>query len=529
MSIRLLAVTLIALAFATSAPVLAAAQLDCDEVEELPLDVFRGNSPSGAPWEVHTAALSGDLAVVDSPFESVGTVGERGSLYVHRREAAGWVLEQRLDLFDALAPQTGISDFADQWTLAGETLFVRYRDGSLPASPRRVAVFENVGGLWQKTQTIDSDPAFFQTGIFGSLLAADGDRLVIGSFASVAFQGFAPGTLENYERDAGGTWQRVQLTTGVNVQPMEPREVDLDGDRLAVLYGDLFVYGSGPGGWTLEHEVDVASLPSNQPGQTAVSVAVSGDRVVLGGFYDARTFVFDVSTPGTATLCQEIEPYMYPGRDFNPPYTSLVAAEGDFLVVAVAEDWAGYPTVRLFEWMNDAYRPFDVLRAGAGVSAVSIEGARAFVAAPWLPPNAPVDADARLEVRRLDGARAVPHCGGSASLLASGSGAAPFDAARVHGYDLPPGAAVLLVAGPEAGTTIVGSETLCIGAAQGLGRFGAPVAATTAGGFAIDTAAMDLSAVTQWLVTGATFTLQGVYREGGAARVTNALRIRLCD
>ncbi|MEM9381528.1 MAG: hypothetical protein AAGB93_16355 [Planctomycetota bacterium] len=513
---------------ALAAPALA--QLDCNSVEELPLDVFRGSAPGGLlPQEVHSAALSGDLAVVDAPLEPVGTVGEVGALYVHRREADGWVLEQRLDLFDALAPQTGFSDFADQWALAEDTLFVRYRDGSLPASPRRVAVFESVDGLWQKTQTIDSDPAFFQTGIFGSLIAADGGRLVIGSFASIAFQGFEPGTLENYERDAGGTWQRVQLTTGVNVQPTGPREVALEGDRLAVLYGDLLVFGARMAGWTLEHEVDVESLPSGTGGQTAVSVAVAGDRAVLGGFDEARTFVFDVSAPGTTTLLQEIAPYTYPGRDFNPPYTSLVAAEGDFLVVAVAEDWVGYPTIRLFEWVDDAYRPFDVLRAGAGVSAVSIDGARAFVAAPWLPPDAPVDADARLEVRPLDGARAVPHCGGSASLLASGSGAAPFEDARVHGYELPPGATVLLVAGPVPGATIVGKGRLCIDAAQGLGRFGAPLSASTAGGFAVDTDSMDLSAVTQWLVAGASFTLQGVYRDAGEARVTNALRIRLCD
>lgn len=507
----------------------ALAQLDCEGLELLPLDVFQGSVPAGAPWEIHTAVLGGDLAVVDSPNEPVGTLGERGALYIHRRTTGGWILEQTLNLFDALAPQTGFSDFADQWALDDGTLFVRYRDGSLPLSPRRIAVFEAINGVWQKTQTIDSDPAFFQEGIFGAFLAADAGRLVVGSFAAVAFQGHAPGTLESFERDALGFWVRVDLTTGVNLQPTGPREVALEGDRLAVSYGDLYVYERIPTGWRLEHQVDVSMLPSSVPGQTGVSVALADDRLVLGSLYDARTFVFDLQGPGTITLMQAIEAYAFPGRDFNPPYTALVAAEGDFLVVAVAEDWIGQPTIRFFEWYEGEYRPFDVLRAGAGISAVSLDGGRAFVAAPWLDPSSPVAADARLEVRPLDDARAVPHCGGAATLLASGSGAAPFDDAQINGYDLPAGTTVLLAAGPTPGITMFGSATLCIDTTQGFARFGAPIAATTAGTFSVRTGDMDLTSHSLWLVAGGSFTLQGVYRDGGIARETNALRITLCD
>ncbi|MEM6674311.1 MAG: hypothetical protein AAF726_15810, partial [Planctomycetota bacterium] len=247
------------------------------------------------------------------------------------------------------------------------------------------------------------------------------------------------------------------------------------------------------------------------------------------GVVDAAAYVLDLDAGSSMPVLQTIAVDDFPARSTGTPRSALVAAAGDFLVVATGDDDPGQPTIRLFEWDEGTYRTFDVLRAGAGSSAVALDAGRALLAAPWL--SAPMGsmADARLEVRRVDGARAVPLCLDVGTLLVGGSGAAPFDAATIRGYDLPPGAVALVLGGPVAGSATFGGAPLCIDATQGLARVGGPVTAGSIGSFVVPTASIDLSPLAGWLVAGATFHLQAVYRDGSGVRATNALRVTLCD
>ncbi|QDV04786.1 hypothetical protein Poly30_02790 [Planctomycetes bacterium Poly30] len=452
---------------------LAAVQFTGGPREVLPFDIFQGNLPLGYPgdWLVEKVAKRGDLVVAHSL--AVSPVdGNQGALHIHRRTSSGWQVEDVLDASDAGVSVTApFRFFGRGFALTDSTLFVPYQPDGATSEPYSVAVMERVaaGGVWGLVQTLTPHPTYGQSAGGGSFVVADGNRMVIGSPGAVF--GTPTGILETYTRGANGLWSLEQVDTSVVFPPNGGNAHLMVGDRLAISEA-VYEYGGAGVGWQLFRQANLQNVPQVSPLCFPSTVALDGTRLILGCVDYAVTIVFDLSLPPTEPAIQVIRHDETLTRDYNPPYGSLVAAEDGQLVIGVKDTAPGFCTVRHLEWYDGEYRVFDTERTGVYVGGVDIDGGESvLIAGPGAIPDAGTVAAPRFEVRPLGSVRAVPYCNGTATLLVSGSGAAPFDAARIRGYELPPGATTLVVAGLNDGFTASAGIELCIDAVQGLFQF----------------------------------------------------------
>lgn len=231
-------------------------------------------------WFGSAVAISGDRLVVGAEREG----GAVGAAYVLEfDETAGWVEQAKLEASDG-----GVGDqFGISVAISGDRIVVGARgddDNGTDAGAAYVYEADGNGG-WTETKLLASD---LEAGWFGHSVAISGDRIVVGAFRS----DLSPGAAYVYEPDGSGGWAETKIMAsdgqdndqfGISVAVSGDRIVvgaDFNHTELEDNAGAAYVYeADGSGDWT---ETAKLTESEEEAGFFGHVVAVSGDRTVVG-------------------------------------------------------------------------------------------------------------------------------------------------------------------------------------------------------------------------------------------------------
>ena len=247
-----------------------------------------GTSANRFGWSV---AIDGDRAIVGAPFFGPSNDrGNGGGAYIYERQSDGTWQEQV-----ALKPSGGdaFDEFGHSVAIDGDLAIVgNYRDEAKGQDAGAAYVYERQSdGTWiEQTQLLASDGRL--TDQFGWAVALDGNRVIVGAPSSQ--RGKPTGAAYIYERQNNGAWQEQVKLLASNGEAGDQfgSSVAIDGDRVVVgapqskvamlsTAGAAYVYErQGNGTWAEQAQL-VASDPSVGD-QFGTSVALAGDRIMVG-------------------------------------------------------------------------------------------------------------------------------------------------------------------------------------------------------------------------------------------------------
>lgn len=275
----------------------------------------------------HAVAVSGDIAVVGTPFEG----GSSGAAYVFLRSADGWSPDAYLKAWDTpFAIQ-----FGNAVGISGDTIVV----GAPNHGPGGAAyVFVRSGTSWtqQKLLTASNVAAW---DAFGASVAVSGDTIVVGAYAE----------------DSNAT--------GINGD---------QADNSALESGAAYVFVRSGSTWSQQAYLKASNTDQND--NFGWSVGVSGDTAVVGAFREASNSTGVDGDQGNDSATQAGAAYVF-GRSGTTwtqqaylkasntrngdVFGYSVAASGDTVVVGAPIQSAGgaaYVFVRgAASWFQQAY------------------------------------------------------------------------------------------------------------------------------------------------------------------------------
>jgi len=237
----------------------------------------------------YAVAASGETIAVGAPFESVSSATAAGAVYVFTRSAGGaWSLEARV-----VAADSGLVDhFGWSVALDGDTLVVGSPFDDTPGvfDHGSAYVFTRNSGAWtQQAKLLASDGV--ANDVFGSSIALDGDRVLVGAPQADGVGQSNRGAAYLFERN-GAVWSEVTK--------LEPSDglandkfgsaVSVDSDTIAIgspfhdaagsNAGAAYVYFGASGSWALQQKLtDIGAVFVDNFG---TSLAVEGDRLAVG-------------------------------------------------------------------------------------------------------------------------------------------------------------------------------------------------------------------------------------------------------
>jgi hypothetical protein len=243
-------------------------------VEEVRLEAQDASYGAGfGTW----VAIDGDVAVVGAGGDDQAGDGA-GAAYVFRRTTQGWVQESKLIANDA-APN---AVFGGSVAVAGDTIAVgAYSDDSVAFQAGAAYVFTYSGGTWsQQAKLLPTLQAADQR--FGFSIAADGDRIAVGSpqgsDAYVFARQATAWALDSYLPWNGGAFGERIALHGDRLLIGAPHQVTTASDS-----GAAFVYRRGATGWTQQGMLvpnDAAAAD-----RFGMGVALSDDTAVVGSLF----------------------------------------------------------------------------------------------------------------------------------------------------------------------------------------------------------------------------------------------------
>lgn len=255
--------------------------------------------------------VAGDLAFVSSPSPLAGP----GSVYVYERNGDVWGEVQKISGTPPEGSPPGWSDFFG-WSLAlsGDTLVVGAPDvfGPMMGPVGGAYVFTRSGeGIWEESQLLGA-PVPATLDMFGGTTAFSGDALLVGAWSRNASQG----AMYVFQHD-GNAWAMTQEVTASDGQQGDGHQfgsdIAADGDRVLVgaagpdwtsgdySQGAVYVFENNAG--TLS-ELQRLTPADGAPGdQFGFSVALSGTQALVGApaadiganDHQGAAYVFDAS------------------------------------------------------------------------------------------------------------------------------------------------------------------------------------------------------------------------------------------
>jgi hypothetical protein len=231
-------------------------------------------------------AIQGDRAVVGAEFQGTTFSFRPGAAYVFERGPTGWVEVARL----ASPVPANNERFGSDVALDGDRIVVGAygSDQGTGQYAGAAYVFDLGPGGWQYSATLAAPaPAFGD--LLGNDVDLEGDRVVVGMEDDENAHGGRAGSVLVFERVAGAWGLAAELssaTTGAGARL--GMAVDLDGDR--ILAGAPLAAG-GPKALVFEFDglswSEVAVLqPSDTGPGFGYSVALDGDHAAAGAWSD---------------------------------------------------------------------------------------------------------------------------------------------------------------------------------------------------------------------------------------------------
>ncbi|GMU23321.1 MAG: hypothetical protein AMXMBFR13_34000 [Phycisphaerae bacterium] len=258
--------------------------------------------PEVDAWFGAAVAMSGSVLVVGAPSDGVD---DRGAVYVFRRSGVQWVQDPKL-----LAPDTQEqARFGAAVAIDGDLLVVA--NGGFSQSLEGVYVFRWSGSDWQFEEKVTSLVPNFSA--FGTAVAVDGDRIVVGSPND--FHEGVNGSITMFHYDGIG-WDSEGRFTIPGAAALGG-EVAVDKDLVATATpyepegSAVYLFRRVPDNWV--QEARLAPADATEWDHFGQSISIDGDRIA-----------FDVSSPGAVGA---IYVYRRTGSGWNEE-ARLLASEG---------------------------------------------------------------------------------------------------------------------------------------------------------------------------------------------------------
>jgi hypothetical protein len=250
------------------------------------------SNPGSFDWFGHSVAISGDTIVVGAPREDSLSTGvnstpidssdvhNAGAAYVFVRTGGVWTQQAYLK-----PPSVGTTQIGDEfgWSvgISGDTIVVGApgedsdttgvnstpNEGSAGADPGAAYVFVRVAGVWsqQAYLKVPNPGTTSRFDRFGTSVAVSGDTVVVGN----------PG--------------EDSSSTGVNSTP---------NDGITYTSGAAHVFVRVGGVWSAQAYLKPANVGTSQlSDEFGISVAISGDTIVVGAWKEASSSTGVNSTP----------------------------------------------------------------------------------------------------------------------------------------------------------------------------------------------------------------------------------------
>ena len=202
-------------------------------------------------------AISGDMAIVGSPYHATGPVAA-GKVYVYRRSGAAWTLEAEL-LPSDIGAFNGPYAFGDVVAVNGHSAIIGAQDSRGPGHEQNAGaayIFTESGGVWSEQQKLAGDALFNAAFGYSVDIDDENDRCAVGQI----YDAGSHGKIRIYAR-AAGVWA-LEGTFTATANTWFSASIDLRNDLLAVgapgpqgafwpdnRYGDVVVYKRVGGSW----------------------------------------------------------------------------------------------------------------------------------------------------------------------------------------------------------------------------------------------------------------------------------------
>jgi len=237
-----------------------------------------------------SVAVSGDDVAVGAPF-ATGSAVLSGAVRLFERTAAGWVPGTQISGADCVLGD----GFGSEIALDGDRMVVGavWKDGPGVDSGAAYVFERNGGGIWMQTEKlVPSDPAALDW--FGRTVDVDGDRIAVGA-SRKADPAPSQGAVYVFERQ-GSQWNqtaKIKASDGAG-DDYFGGAIDLDGDRLLVGAhgGDDLASESGGAyvfdliGGTWVESAKLIAADGRANDDLGIEVALSGDVAALASYGD---------------------------------------------------------------------------------------------------------------------------------------------------------------------------------------------------------------------------------------------------
>jgi hypothetical protein len=204
-----------------------------------------------------------------------------GAAYVYRYDGSEWVREAKLRIPNAPGEQPHTYDFGQSVAVGDGFIVVGTGSTRLPSNPDAdhssgaVFIFEQVGGVWTLAATLRNDDAGVQINeYFGGAVAVSGTNVLVGSPSNDAAGIDRSGAVYVFER-AGDEWTQTAKLTAPSPSPTNYFGSLLAADAEGAIVGSwttIYPVERSAAGWEVESAL-IAPIHPN-------GVARAGSRVL---------------------------------------------------------------------------------------------------------------------------------------------------------------------------------------------------------------------------------------------------------
>lgn len=239
-------------------------------------------------------AMSGNTIIVGASYTDIGGNNGQGAAYVFIRSGTTWLEQAKLtandgrreDVFGRSVAIDGDmaiigAPFADVGTNCGP--------GQLLCNEGAAYVFVRSGTTWTQQQKIISvDPAAFE--LFGHQVEIENNTAVISEHLDDAGGNLDQGRVNIYTRTGGSFVLQQRLTSDSPSVRLFGMNLDLDRETIVVgavggnTGGAAYVFVRNGTTWTQQQKLLASDSESGN--SFGFSVAVSGDTIVIGDYFD---------------------------------------------------------------------------------------------------------------------------------------------------------------------------------------------------------------------------------------------------
>ncbi len=250
------------------------------------------------------AVIAGDQMFVGAPGAVVNGVNAAGAVYIFNRAGGNWVEGSRID-----PPEdTRLQTFGNSIKLSGDTLAIGASNKTVGSNLNQGAVYVYVrsGGAWTFQQKLTASDGAAQD-FFSLSLDISGDTIIAGAPLADVNGAINRGAAYVFTR-SGTTWtqQPKLLSSDGNANDSFGFSVALENDTAVVsapfkevgqnfTAGVAYVFNRSGNVWNEQQRLNETGGNSDISGQFARSVALSGDRLIVGqpNFVDQSADLFN--------------------------------------------------------------------------------------------------------------------------------------------------------------------------------------------------------------------------------------------